>query len=362
MRPFAVGCLRASFPRVVPVPASPGLCGFNAVSGTWRRIVITVMLMVAIVLALACSTALSLGLVSPPLLRTPSRQLAAPTCCEGHHSRTEHTFDVALDNGVSEQVTLTSEEDAVLKASELVAKYKLSPEFHDQLESDLLNRWFDEVEPDVPVFSSAEDEPEAPALEPISFTLDLEGGASESVTLACEQDALDTAAAIAKKYGMPVDVREDLEASLLERWFQGDAPQAPVYAGPVCETLQNVVGTIELPSSGVVLEVADSAVADGGRGLFIRCMEGVESVTLSAGTAVCGYADGAMVKAADKAGGKTVAFSLREPGTNVFFEQQLWTVCRALPSPLPARPTLTFTLRLPPWTTLVSDRPPPSRR
>eukprot|EP00966_Prymnesium_polylepis_P301542 6967129-Prymnesium_polylepis.1 len=61
-------------------------------------------------------------------------------------------------------------------------------------------------------------------------------------------------------------------------------------------------------------------------------MEGVSSVTLPAGTAVCGYADGAMAAEGDAAGGKTVAFSLREPDTNVFFEQQLWTVNELLAS------------------------------
>ena len=42
--------------------------------------------------------------------------------------------------------------------------------------------------------------------------------------------------------------------------------------------LQNVVATVELPDAGLVLEVADSAVVEGDRGLFIRCMPVLEEI------------------------------------------------------------------------------------
>lgn len=104
---------------------------------------------------------------------------------------------------------------------------------------------------------------------------------------------------------------------------------APVYCGPTCSlsSLSGVIASIPLEGSGLRLEVADSIVAKGaGKGLFIRCEEGVESVTVAGATALCGYAQGMMESVADSDGGKTVAFALRTPGTAVFFEQGLHTV------------------------------------
>lgn len=99
-----------------------------------------------------------------------------------------------------------------------------------------------------------------------------------------------------------------------------------VYDGPTCDSLSNVMVSIELEESGIAVEVADSLIADGGRGLFVRLMDDVESVTLDACTAFCGYAAGSMHQEADSACGKSVAFLLRGPGESVFFEGQLWTV------------------------------------
>ena len=109
--------------------------------------------------------------------------------------------------------------------------------------------------------------------------------------------------------------------------FCADDMVIPTYSGPSCgSNLSNVVARIELEESGIAIEVADSLVADGGRGLFVSLMEGVESVTLDACTAFCGYATGAMYQEADSACGKTVAFHLRGPETAVFFEGELCTV------------------------------------
>ena len=49
-------------------------------------------------------------------------------------------------------------------------------------------------------------------------------------------------------------------------------------------------------------------------------------MSLSAGTAICGYAVGSLEAVPDSAGGKTVAFALRQPSTSVFFERELATV------------------------------------
>ena len=105
------------------------------------------------------------------------------------------------------------------------------------------------------------------------------------------------------------------------------AEAAPLlYVGPVAQVLHNVQTSIELPESGLVLEVADSLVANGGLGLFVRVMDGAGPVTLDGGSPLCGYAEGGMVQTPDAAGGKTVAFQLRSPDAAVFFEGHLRTV------------------------------------
>ena len=105
-----------------------------------------------------------------------------------------------------------------------------------------------------------------------------------------------------------------------------------LYAGPSTPALCNVAASIELPESGLVLEVADSLVANGGRGLFIRVTDGA-TVTLDRGSPLCGYAEGEMEKVPDEAGGKTVAFHLRSPDASVFFEGHLRSVRELLDTP-----------------------------
>ena len=123
-----------------------------------------------------------------------------------------------------------------------------------------------------------------------------------------------------------------LHALLIVYRVQALTSSAPpsTYVGPSCAKLTNCVASIDL--NGLILEVADSLVADGGLGLFIRCAEGIDSVSVMGATPLCGYADGAMEEAPDSAGGKTVAFSLRDLGTAVFFEQEVHTVGRLLES------------------------------
>lgn len=109
----------------------------------------------------------------------------------------------------------------------------------------------------------------------------------------------------------------------------------PVYNGPTTQTLTNCRETIPLTESGLVLEVADSVVAPGGLGLFVRCADPAQPpITLDALTPFCGYAVGAMCMEADTACGKTVTFMLHSLNTHVFFEGRLWTVGELLRSGL----------------------------
>ena len=116
-----------------------------------------------------------------------------------------------------------------------------------------------------------------------------------------------------------------------------EEPAPPPYQGPTPapgETLRGVVCSIELPEVGLVLEVAESLASGGdgqaGLGLFVRLAEGVESVTLNEGVAMCGYAHGQMMASPDELGGKTVGFWLKTALTSFFFERELHTVASRL--------------------------------
>ena len=78
---------------------------------------------------------------------------------------------------------------------------------------------------------------------------------------------------------------------MLQALLHVGALSLTLYAGPSTPALCNVAASIELPESGLVLEVADSLVANGGRGLFIRVTDGA-TVTLDRGSPLCGYAEG----------------------------------------------------------------------
>lgn len=98
------------------------------------------------------------------------------------------------------------------------------------------------------------------------------------------------------------------------------------YNGPITEKLKNCVASIPLDESGLVVEVADSIVAPGGLGLFVRCVDSTSPVTLDALTPFCGYAQGSMCMDADSECGKTVTFALHSLKSQVFFEGGLWAV------------------------------------
>ena len=112
--------------------------------------------------------------------------------------------------------------------------------------------------------------------------------------------------------------------------------EPPAYEGPTPPSgvgLRGLVCSVDLPEAGLVLEVAESlAGGDGsaGLGLFIRLAENVESVSLDAGVAVCGYAHGTMQSLADDSCGKTVGFWLRQPEASFFFERELHSVASLL--------------------------------
>ena len=79
-------------------------------------------------------------------------------------------------------------------------------------------------------------------------------------------------------------------ASIPLRTTRLQACTTALYDGPETPSLSNVYASIEVEDSGLVVEVADSLVANGGRGLFVRLADGAQPITLDKGTPFCGYA------------------------------------------------------------------------
>ena len=165
------------------------------------------------------------------------------------------------------------------------------------------------------------------------MAVSLEDGSTELVTLASDDDPARVAADLASRHSLSPDKAVCLQEDLALQWADGCANAPPIYVGPMCEDneLSNPVASVELPDAGLVLEVADSVVAPSGRGLFLRCLGEVESVTLEEGTAVCGYAAGAMSDASES--DRTVAFALASLDSVVWFERELRAVGELLSDP-----------------------------
>jgi len=152
-------------------------------------------------------------------------------------------------------------------------------------------------------------------------------GATETVTLRSRDDPARLAADFASRHGLAPEEAFALQAALAEEWQKANAKEAPTYDGPTCQNnaLQNCIASSELSGLGLVLDVADSVVAQGERGLFVRCRDGLKSVTVDAGTPMCSYTGGRM-RAEPSESGKDVLFALFALHTLVWFEDQLRTV------------------------------------
>ena len=173
----------------------------------------------------------------------------------------------------------------------------------------------------------------------VELDITLDNGVTESVRLSSADDADAAAAEIAGRHladGGP-EVLAQLAAALRARYavarstYEGPAPPGGAHArAPDVE--------VAWGESELVLEVADSVVAPGGRGLFARVARPGARVTLDAGTALCGYASGSLRaaappdSAASSARDKTVATRLAELDTAVWFEGELVTLREALES------------------------------
>ena len=104
-----------------------------------------------------------------------------------------------------------------------------------------------------------------------------------------------------------------------------------VYNGPILdpETNEAMTAALQLAELGIDVAVGKSVVSPGQLGLFVRCSDNVESVSLPECTLLCGYAKPGTFMSTD-VGDKTVGFSLPSSRTAVFFERQLMEVGDAL--------------------------------
>ena len=163
----------------------------------------------------------------------------------------------------------------------------------------------------------------------VQVQVQLESGAVELVTLDAANTPDVIVAELAARHELSKDQMTNLEDDLIAQWDDASLSAPPIYVGPMPENnqLSDCLCSLELEAVGLALEVADSvAVEKGGRGLFVRCIGDVESVTLDEGTAICGYAQGAMRDSADSDGERSVGFALADLESVVWFEQALHAV------------------------------------
>eukprot|EP00633_Aureoumbra_lagunensis_P001209 CAMPEP_0197294488 /NCGR_PEP_ID=MMETSP0890-20130614/32611_1 /TAXON_ID=44058 ORGANISM="Aureoumbra lagunensis, Strain CCMP1510" /NCGR_SAMPLE_ID=MMETSP0890 /ASSEMBLY_ACC=CAM_ASM_000533 /LENGTH=281 /DNA_ID=CAMNT_0042769923 /DNA_START=228 /DNA_END=1073 /DNA_ORIENTATION=+ len=126
--------------------------------------------------------------------------------------------------------------------------------------------------------------------------------------------------------------RSQLVQGLLARWRNRDKSTTLIesYKGPQTKNgiLSNIVASIVLEEAGIVLQVADSTILDGGRGLFIRALE--EPFLFRKGDVVCGYAFGTTDHGTSptdaKLHGAAVTMAFTAPQQRVFFDGYLNTV------------------------------------
>ena len=117
----------------------------------------------------------------------------------------------------------------------------------------------------------------------------------------------------------------------------------PIYNGPVLASYADAYadddeaavvapvmeGIVELTELGIDIAVGPSIIAPGQLGLYCRCIDSVDDVTLPECTLLCGYAKPGTFLDTD-VGDKTVGFALQSGTTAIFFERQLMTVQDAL--------------------------------
>jgi hypothetical protein len=121
---------------------------------------------------------------------------------------------------------------------------------------------------------------------------------------------------------------------------------ASIYNGPVFASYDNnededdgnkgeaaqgleMEGILELTELGIDIAIGPSMAAPGQLGLYCRCSDTVDSVTLPECSLLCGYAKPGTFLSSDVVD-KTVGFTLHNSTTAIFFERQLMTVQDAL--------------------------------
>ena len=128
--------------------------------------------------------------------------------------------------------------------------------------------------------------------------------------------------------------------SLLPQLCASSVPAEDAYHGPIMvddtattdTSLSSQPGmraVLQLAELGLDIAVGTSIVCPAQLGLFVRCSDGVDSVTLPECTLLCGYANPGTFLSTD-VGDKTVGFSFTNRSTAVFFQRKLMELGDAL--------------------------------
>lgn len=118
---------------------------------------------------------------------------------------------------------------------------------------------------------------------------------------------------------------------LIQSQLSAQSVPCDVYSGPILEpdATQAMTAALQLAELGIDVAVGKSVVSPGQLGLFVRCSDNVDSVSLPECTLLCGYAKPGTFLSKD-VGDKTVGFTLANSRTAVFFERQLMEIGDAL--------------------------------
>lgn len=104
-----------------------------------------------------------------------------------------------------------------------------------------------------------------------------------------------------------------------------------VYSGPILPSNLEIIAGATLSELGLDLAIAPSVTVPTQLGLYVRLVEGVDSVTLPSMTLLCGYAkQGTFQSDAVIDCGKTVGFLFNSAETAVFLDRQLMSISDAL--------------------------------
>lgn len=165
------------------------------------------------------------------------------------------------------------------------------------------------------------------------FSLSLDNGADVQVSMRCDEDATRVAAHILKEHPDLQATQENLSTVLLDQLRKVSPAE---YVGPQPkpgEKLTNVIATLPVGKTGIVLNVAQSLLSPtAGFGLFLsKDSPIVPNLAMYQGQPLCGYAGRPSAKPLEE-GGRTIVNCFTSLSSDVFFENELQPLGRVIAS------------------------------